>query len=60
MKVTGKRGVRADAQALPAASVSAPRVDWTRSAAHRMDKSKLPRWGRRQVAALRAASRGDR
>jgi len=60
VKVTGKRGVRAGAQALPPASVGAPRVDWTRSAAHRMDKSKLPRLGRRQSAALLAASRGDR
>ena len=60
VKVAGKRGVRAGAQTLPATSVGAPRVDWTRSAAHRMDKSKLPRWGRRQVAALLAASRGDR
>lgn len=58
--VAGKLGVRAGAQALPAASVVAPRVDWSRSAAHRMDKSKLPRWGMRQVAALLAASRGDR
>lgn len=59
-KVVGKRGGRLGASALPAASVGAPRVDWTRSAAHRMDKSKLPRLGRRQVSALLAASRGDR
>jgi hypothetical protein len=45
--------------ALAAAPVSAPRVDWRQSAAHQMDKSKLPRWGRRQAAALLAASQGS-
>ena len=37
---------------------SGPHIDWRQSAAHRMDKSKLPRWGRRQAAALLAASQG--
>ena len=44
--------------ALPLVAGSGPRVDWRQSAAHRMDKSKLPRWGRRQAAALLAASQG--
>ena len=60
VQVAGKRCGRPSASNLPAASVASPRVDWTRSAALRMDKSKLPRWGMRQVAALLAASRGDR
>jgi hypothetical protein len=55
-----QRGDEAVGHAGPVASGGVPRVDWTRSAAHRMDKSKLPRLGRRQAAALLAASRGDR